>query len=530
MTSAAPWWKDLPDEDKHHLIAALREQAARAGRAASTVESPVELATTHDRYFNVRAHTEVIDDALVWTEETPDAALMIWTPPQVGKSALSSRIFPAWWLSRRPRDRIALASYALSLAAGHGAWVRDWIRAYGPEYGLHLSDSEATRTDWTLTTGGGLRARGVGGGLTGHPVDIGIIDDPYKDREQAESETIRDKVWDWYSSVFLSRMSPGARQAVIMTRWHQDDLCGRLLQRDGRIEEGGKWRVVHLPAIAVAPDHTRGFYADPLGREPGEPLTHPKLTTRDDLERYWAGRRAITVARDWNSMYQGVPYDAEGALLTDDDIRDATVTTAPAARRVAVAIDPSGGGRDTAGIVAGLLGTNGKVYITHDRTARMTSDRWSRTACLLAVEADADRIIVEKNFGGDMAKTLIRQAWDQLQREHDDDGQPLIPPGRLCPNVHEVVARRSKVLRAEPIAQAVKTGRVKFLQGLTTVTSEFSMWEPGSTWSPGALDAAVHLATDLLPPIAAGATITSVAKRKRDDTGRGGSWTDRRRA
>lgn len=517
--------------DKRYELRRLVELLAEQGLPLADVPSPATLAGEHDRLFVTRDHIRVIDDALVWLAATPGGRLMVNIPPQLGKSTLVSRWLPFWWLLQRPMDRIVLTSYASSLAAGHSAACRDLIADFGGEYGLSLSPTESNRTDWTLTTGGGLRARGVRGGLTGNPMDLGIIDDPLADRAQADSPVYRDAVWEWYSSVFLSRMSPGARQVVIMTRWHQDDLSGRLLKRDGRIEAGGLWRVVHLPAIAVKADRERGFYADPLGRAPGDPLPHPKIPAGDRAAAmaFWTRRRADSTSRDWNALYQGVPHDTEGSLLSDLDVLRATVHQVPALRRIAVGVDPSGGGRDEAGLVAGGLGADGRVYLTRNLTARMTSDRWATAACVLAAEVGADRIVVEKNFGGDMARLLILQAWENLVRDGKVAGLP--------PMVTEVTARRSKVLRAEPIAQAIKgrpdaeePGRVRFadVHELKGLKAEWTMWTPGSTWSPGALDASVHLVTELLPSLPGGARIESPTGIRRGQARGGGPRIQRR--
>ncbi len=517
--------------DKRYELRRLVEVLAEHGLPLADIPSPAALAARHDRLFKICEHTKVIDDALVKLVDEPGGRLMVKIGPQLGKSTLVSRWLPFWWLLRRPMDRAVLTSYASSLAAGHGAACRDLIADFGAEYGLSLSATESNRTDWTLNTGGGLRARGVRGGLVGNPMDLGIIDDPFADRAQADSPVYREAVWEWYSSVFMSRQSPDARQVVIMTPWHQDDLAGRLLKRDGRVEDGGLWNVVHLPAIAVAEDRERGFYADPLGRAPGEPLTHPKIPAgdRDALMRFWTRRRAATTTKDWNALYQGVPHDSEGSLLSDLDVQRATVHAIPDLRRIAVAVDPSGGGRDDAGLVAGGLGVDRRVYLTHNRTGRMTSDRWATAACLLAVEVGADRVVVEKNFGGDMARLLILQAWDNLVRDGKAAGLP--------PMIQEVTARRSKVLRAEPIAQAIKGrdgsdegGRVRFgdAHELKQLKAEFTMWEPGSTWSPGALDASVHLVTELLPSLPGGARIASPTGIRRGQSRAGGPRIERR--
>ena len=318
---------------------------------------------------------------------------------------------------------------------------------------------------------------------------------------------------------------------VSNTRWHEDDLAGRLLARDGRVEDGGKWIVIHLPAIALAPDPLRGIYDDPLGRKPGEPLTHP-LIEPDDVDalvEWWAQKRAMSTARDWAAMSQGVPSDATTALLSEAAIRTATAP-APARddlRRVAVAVDPSGGEgekHDTAGIGVVGLDADGKAWVLDDRTAVLSPLEWPRRVCEVAAEHDAGTIVYEKNYGGGMTKVLIQQAWAELQRERADaiaeaGDDPLaveaaeqvgIAGDRNCPHIKGVTGRVSKVLRAEPIAQAVLTGRVRFARDadLTTLTNEWRLWQPGSTWSPGALDANVYGLTEVLPPVESRTKVT----------------------
>ncbi|MFF2650592.1 terminase large subunit domain-containing protein [Streptomyces sp. NPDC058045] len=447
--------------------------------------------------YRVRAHTRLIASTLA--QLGPDAdRLLITTPPQVGKSVLVSELLPVWWLARRPMDRIAIASYAGSLATKKARAVRRLIADHGEQFGLQPQRGEQTAYDWSLTTGGGVRAVGVGGGLTGHPITgIGIVDDPHKDRREADSALMRENVWDWWSSVFLSRLRPGVPVVLCMTRWHPDDLAGRVLAHEGTTETGGRWRVVHLPALATQED-------DPLSRGPGEPLTHPALDDRDQdaLLAHWSDKRRTSTPRDWGALYQGDPQPPEGALLSHADMP--YCPTPPAPVRKAVAVDPSGGGRDTAGVIAGYLGTDQRLYLTHDRTRRMPSDQWARTACTLASETDATLIVVEKNYGGDMVTLAIRTAWDALQREG------AIPADALPPYVQPVTARAGKLLRAEPVAQQWREDRVRLASHLPELVSEWVSWQPGSD-SPGRIDASVYLAYGLLRAPSTGDAISSPA-------------------
>ncbi len=146
-------------------------------------------------------------------------------------------------------------------------------------------------------------------------------------------------------------------------------------------------------------------------------------------------------------MSQGGPQPAEGALVSRDLlrlIRDGVTEVEP--QKIAVSVDPSGG-RDTAGVVGGFLGADNRVWITHDRSAAMSSAEWSTAACLLAYATNAAIIYVEGNYGRDMCVLAIRTSWDTLQRED------VIPKDHLMPGVDLVFAKQGKLLRAEPIAQ-----------------------------------------------------------------------------
>ncbi|WP_406325369.1 hypothetical protein OG784_06270 [Streptomyces sp. NBC_01617] len=252
---------------------------------------------------------------------------------------------------------------------------------------------------------------------------------------------------DWYSSTALKRPQPDRNAVVaIMTRWHPDDFAGRRLAEEGRTEDGGRWKVVHLPAIA---DPAK-FGPDPLGREYGDPLPHPKIPTRDrkGMLAWWADMKRTSIVRDWHSLAQGDPQPAEGALVSEELlrlIRDPGDGVEP--QKIAVAVDPSGGGRDTAGVVGGFLGDDKRVWITHDLSKAMSSADWSTAACRLAHETNAAIIYVEQNYGRDMCELAIRTSWETLQR----DGE--IPPAVLMPSIDLVQAKQGKLLRAEPVAQ-----------------------------------------------------------------------------
>ena len=184
--------------------------------------------------------------------------LMMFVPPQNGKSEIVSRKFPAWALGRNPLLKIVGSSYSADLAQQFSRAIQRTIdsKEYGEVFPNTFLNGKQVKTDatrgWlrnvdqfeTVGFGGFYKAVGVGGSLTGTPVDLGIIDDPVKDALEAHSQTYRDRVWDWYTDVFLTRLHNRSKQILIMTRWHEDDLAGRLLER-----EPDKWEVVSIPAI-----------------------------------------------------------------------------------------------------------------------------------------------------------------------------------------------------------------------------------------------------------------------------------------
>lgn len=438
--------------------------------------------------FQVRAHTRLIGG--ICTELGRDYdRLLLTTPPQVGKSTLVSELLPFWWLAHHPTTQNAIVSYAASLALKKSRAVRRHVRERGQHFGLEIKRGESSVYDWSVNSGGGVRATGVGGSLTGFSITgVGIVDDPHKDRREADSLRMRERVWEWWSSVFLSRLRPGVPVVLVLTRWHEDDLAGRVLRHEGVLENGGRWKVIHLPAIAVSDQ-------DPLGREIGDPLTHPALPDHDraGLRAHWDDKKATSTPRDWGALYMGDPQPAEGALLTRDELATRRDFNTRATKvRAAVSIDPSGGGRDVAGIVGGFLGEDDRLYLTHDRSRPMASDQWSRKACLLAHEIGATMIVYEKNYGRDLVALAIGTAWDKLKREG------AIPKDALKPYLVDVWGRTGKYLRAEPIAQQWREDRVRTARYLPELEEEWATWQVGHKDSPGRIDASVYLAYALL--------------------------------
>jgi predicted phage terminase large subunit-like protein len=260
---------------------------------------------------------DAIDAALVKAYETPDARLIITMPPQEGKSTRVAGDFPAWWLTRDPDARIVVASYGQSLATRNGSAIRSRIASNPEATGLRIAPDNGSKHEWTLDGHvGGVFSIGIGGGLTGRPADLLVIDDPIKDRKEADSETYRQNVWDWWTDVASTRLAPGAPVVVILTRWHEDDLAGRLIKSDDE-----DWTVLNIPAEADH-DPAKGE-TDPLGREPGEFMLSARRNKHTGeprtVEQWQRIKRRGLLGATWTSLYQGRPSPASGTLFLRED-------------------------------------------------------------------------------------------------------------------------------------------------------------------------------------------------------------------
>lgn len=224
--------------------------------------------------------------------------LIIEVPPRHGKTQLATMNFPAWYLGRHPDKEIIVSAYSEGLAQDFGSKTRDIVssdefRAIFPTIGLK-ADTQS-KVKWATAEGGSYTSVGIGGALTGRGADLLIIDDPIKNREEAESEVIRKKIWDWYTSTARTRLEKGAAVIVIMTRWHLFDLVGLLIEAEGT--GGEKWHRVTYPAIST---HQEAY------RAPGEALWPEKY----DVQALNAIRNTVG-ERDWLALFQQTPVASD---------------------------------------------------------------------------------------------------------------------------------------------------------------------------------------------------------------------------
>ena len=238
--------------------------------------------------------------------EKKSPRLMLFMPPRHGKSTLASVAFPAWHLGRNPQHEFISCSYSGSLAMGFSRKVRGLLReeGYKSAFKTRLDPQSQSAEAWLTTSGGGYVAAGVGGGITGKGAHILVIDDPVKNRDDAESANARSSAWDWYTSTAYTRLAPGGGVLVILTRWHDDDLAGRLLK--AAADNGEQWEVVNYPARAEV---------DEAFRKQGEAL-HRERYDEDALARI---EKAVG-PRDWSALYQQNPVADDGEYFTRDMI------------------------------------------------------------------------------------------------------------------------------------------------------------------------------------------------------------------
>jgi len=243
--------------------------------------------------------------------------LAIFTPPRHGKSRQVTQLFPAWVLGKDPKYPIVTASYSQDLATDFGQLTRDIMRSarYSEIFNTKLRQDTTAKSHWLTEEGGGYTAVGRGGALTGRGFKIGIIDDPFKNREEADSQTIRDSAHKWYQSTFYTRRQGPSAIILILTRWHDDDLAGRILDED----KDNKWEVLSFPAISNGNSEHRSK---------GEALWE----SRFPLEFIEETKEAIG-PYEFSSLYQQTPVTDEARELrhewiqrrTDEDIKHLTL-------------------------------------------------------------------------------------------------------------------------------------------------------------------------------------------------------------
>jgi len=425
----------------------LRRRRARA--------KLIDFAAYVDPTFTRAPHLELIAAYLEAARRREIRRLIIQAPPRHGKSKITSEMFPAWALGIDPTEQFMLASHTAALPETFSRNVRNLIEteAYQRLFSeTHLSSDSATVQKWTLSghTRPAMLTVGVGGSPTGQGAKILIIDDPIGAADEAESELQRNNLYTWYTDTIYPRLEPDAVIIIMMQRWHEDDLTGRLLRDQSRAD---RWVVLSLPALAET-QQERDEYAkraglpmgqpDPLGRRPGEalwPVRYPAETLR--------AIEAVS-KRSFAAKYQQKPRPAEGAKFKRAWLRTIEASELPQGlawkRYYDLAHSLKEQSSNTA-TIAGAMGPDGTLYLRRGHAGKIESPEQRKMIReLMLAESDTEHGIENKVHGGPMVQELMREP-------------ELAHVALKSVNVHA-----DKIARATPVVDRAEMGKVRFVR------------------------------------------------------------------
>lgn len=403
------------------------------------------LATTYDAQ---RFHVEVAK-ALEQVERGEIQQLIFCMPPRHGKSQMATKQFTAWLSGRHPEWNIAVGTYADSLADDIGADVRNIMasaqhKQVFPQHGLQKGGT--SKSNMLTTKNGRLVFVGRGTGLTGKGAHALILDDLYKDHEEARSQAIRDQAWNWFTKVAMTRRMGPKLVLIIMTRWHSDDIVGRLTDPENEHYnsiEAARWKIIRLPAIAE--DN------DPLGREPGEPL----WPERFDLDFLMSQQRIDPLG--FAALYQQTPTVADGTLFRRETIQRYEPHERPENLRFYATSDHAVGTKqrnDPSCFLKGGVDMQGNLWLTDLFWRRVPTDK----AAAMMLEMGAGGLPEERPLVWWAERGHISQSIGPFLKKM------MLETERYM-NVQEVTPVSDKEQRAQSIAARVALGKVFFPKG-----------------------------------------------------------------
>lgn len=338
-------------------------------------------------------------------------------PPQHGKTETVLHAI-AWWLSRRPEDLLIFGTYSGGYARSRSRTARDYARAAGVE----LRDDSTAVNEWRTPQGGGLLASGAGGIFTGFGAKLAVIDDPHKNRAEAESSVYRSKILDWFRSSVITRIHPGGSIIIVHTRWHEGDLIGTQLK-----SEDPKWEVINLPAINDGSDPRRKI---------GEPLW-PEGRPLDFLRK----KEKLLGPYEWSSLYQGQPRPRGGTVFGDVYF----YTDAPKLGfRVAIGIDLAYTKKKSAdySVAVVMVECGGRYYVIEVVRLQVRAPEFSKTIRALQSRYRGASTVA---YVGGTERGVI-----DMMAELDDGGA----------SIDATTAADDKFIRAQPVAAAWNDGKV----------------------------------------------------------------------
>ena len=331
------------------------------------------------------SHHRLLIEKLEAVERGDITRLMVFMPPGSAKSTYASVIFPVWFMGRRKRRNVIVATYASDLARKIGRRARSIVKqpVYSDVFGCGLSPDTAAADEWALTNENELMGGGILSGITGNRGDLIVVDDPIKGRQEADSEVIRKRTKEEFEDSLKTRLKPGGRIVLIQTRWHEDDLAGAILPEgyDGEsgpilCRDGDVWEVLCLPAEARE--------SDPLGRKPGEFLWPEWFS-----DSHWKTFKAN--ARTWSALYQQSPSPDDGTFFKREYFKRYKLADLPKKLRKYGTSDyavTEDGGDWTVHRVWGVDHEGGMWLLPGGYKAQATADHW--------IEAKIDLVAAHK--------------------------------------------------------------------------------------------------------------------------------------
>lgn len=388
-----------------------------------------------DPVYKTARHLEFIADKLEAIERGEIKKLMLFVPPRHGKTELASKHFSAWALGKNPNRRIIHASYSAELSTTVSRDVRNKIEdaRYQLIFQISTCDDSRDVSNWDIKDRrGGMMASGVGGAMTGYGANVLIIDDPVKNQQEAESETYQDRIYEWYKGVARTRLEPDGVIVLIMARWHQKDLAGRILENED------DWEIINLPALAREDDA--------IGRKPGKALWPERydesalLKIRHDIgSRHWAALfdgtpqdpETSIIKRHWIQWYKSVPIEHE---------RFGGIDTATSLKTSA----------DNMAMVDVCKDWEGYLYVDDAFLEKISVYSFAKHVSAQHSAKKYSLIKLESNNAGDAVKQRI----DEVGRADDS-----------YPPVTAEATSTDKVIRVNGFAHLIENGTLRFKLG-----------------------------------------------------------------
>jgi hypothetical protein len=328
--------------------------------------------------FEPAKHHQLIIEEIEAFLMSEDEVLLLFAPPGSAKSTYVSVLLPSWYLANNPSHSILAATHNVEFAERWGRRVRNDIAVDENLLGIRLAEDSKAAARWSLVSGGEYYGVGAGTGISGFRANLGVGDDLFGSREDAYSETVRQKRWDWYQDDFSARLKPSAKRILMNTRWHEEDVAGRVLEQIERNEIKG--RVITIPAIAEG--------NDVLGRQPGEYLWDEPGGY--NYAAFLRARQRETSPMMWAALYQQRPAPEEGDYFKADWLKSYDALPARETLRIYGGSDyavTADGGDYTVHVVVGL-DPAGRMYVLDLWRKQTASDEWIEAFCNLEKGTD----------------------------------------------------------------------------------------------------------------------------------------------